>query len=257
MGDGFTHVRPVSSNHCLRCQFSSGTTVSLTGSFRSATTIWANSPMVMPVRTGIGVGRREGAHVGIHQRPFDHAAGDGVRPVQHHDLDPAAPALLQRVHQRGEVGVVAHADVLDVEDERVDAVELLGRRAARRAVEAPDRQAGGRVAAVGHVGVHEPGRSRAPARRAPGASPAGPRPADPRARRPCESMPVWLVMRPTVRPASGAKSSATRRSSPVSVEPSGRSGAPSAAGLVGRAPARGGRRPSARPGTRSACRPRR
>ena len=51
-------------------------------------------------------------------------------------------------------------------------------------------------------------------------------------RRPWESMPVWLVMRPTVRPASGAKSSATRRSSPVSVEPSGRSAAPSAAGLA-------------------------
>jgi hypothetical protein len=43
-------------------------------------------------------------------------------------------------------------------------------------------------------------------------------------------MPVWLVMSPTVRPASGAKSSATSRSSPVTVDPSGSSGAPSAAG---------------------------
>ena len=56
LGDGFTHVSPVSSYHCARCQFSSGITVSLTGSFRSPTTIWANSPMVIPVRTGIGWG---------------------------------------------------------------------------------------------------------------------------------------------------------------------------------------------------------
>ena len=43
-------------------------------------------------------------------------------------------------------------------------------------------------------------------------------------RRPRASTPVWLVTSPTERPASRAKCSATRRSSPVSVVPAGQVG---------------------------------
>ena len=51
-GDGFTQARPVESNQSPRCHPSMGTTVSLAFRPRSALNIFANSPMVMPCRTG-------------------------------------------------------------------------------------------------------------------------------------------------------------------------------------------------------------
>src|SRR5271169_1603482 len=51
-GDGFTHTSPVESNQSPRCQPSIGTTVSLALMFRSALNILANSPKVIPCRTG-------------------------------------------------------------------------------------------------------------------------------------------------------------------------------------------------------------
>ena len=56
LGEGFTQGSDVSSNQRPRSQPSSGTTVSDTLIFRSAATILPNSPMVIPVRTGIGCG---------------------------------------------------------------------------------------------------------------------------------------------------------------------------------------------------------
>ena len=97
--------------------------------------------------------RGERLQIGIHHGALDHAAGDGIGTVEDDHGDVAAARLLQDVEQRRQVGVVAHADVLDVEDEHADAVEHVARRPSRRAVEAPDRPAGGRIAAVRHVRV--------------------------------------------------------------------------------------------------------
>ena len=69
---------------------------------------------------------REGAQVGIHHRPLDHAPGDGIGAVQDDDGDAPARGLFQHVHQRRQVGVVADTDVLDIEDEGVDARQHLG-----------------------------------------------------------------------------------------------------------------------------------
>ena len=56
-GEGLTQGSPVWSNHMLRFQCSSDTTVSLTGIFRSPATILANSPRVIPLRTGTSAPR--------------------------------------------------------------------------------------------------------------------------------------------------------------------------------------------------------
>ena len=53
LGDGFTHGSAVSSYQRERSQPSIGTTVRETLSRRSVAAMRANSPIVMPVRTGI------------------------------------------------------------------------------------------------------------------------------------------------------------------------------------------------------------
>ena len=52
-GDGFTHGRPVSSNHSSRRQFFIGTTVSSAPILNSSLTSRASSPIVSPWRIGI------------------------------------------------------------------------------------------------------------------------------------------------------------------------------------------------------------
>ena len=117
-GDGLTHGSPVSSNHCRRSQPSSGTTVSFTGILRSAAAMRANSPIVMPVRTGIGCGPVNDVRSASSSGPFDDAARDRVGPVEHDDRQVELRRLLHRVLERREVRVVARADVLHVEDDR-------------------------------------------------------------------------------------------------------------------------------------------
>ena len=85
--------------------------------------------------------------------PFDEIAFhvyavDRVRPVEHDELDVVARAGFHRVRHRPDVGVVARADVLDVEDDRVETVEHLFRGNAGRPVETPDGKARDRVGVV-------------------------------------------------------------------------------------------------------------
>ncbi len=103
----------------------------------------------MPWRTGSVVPRDEAALGAVEHRPFDAHAADRVRTVEHDELLPCAcAAAVEAFAHRGDVGVEAAADVLDVEDQRVEAVELFGGRRAAFAVEAVDRQAGLLVARV-------------------------------------------------------------------------------------------------------------
>src|SRR5947199_44732 len=84
---------------------------------------------------GIGGSARTSASASIYGAPMS-PKGAGV------------PRPLHGEAHRGHVGVEARADVLDVEDEGVEAGELLRLRLARLAVEAVDRQAADRIARV-------------------------------------------------------------------------------------------------------------
>jgi hypothetical protein len=76
-------------------------------------------------------------------RSFDVNAADRVRPVEHDERFLRRGARAHREHHRPHEGVIAAADVLDVEHHDVDGVEHRGRRRERRrgvAVERMHRQ---------------------------------------------------------------------------------------------------------------------
>ena len=77
----------------------------------------------------------------LQARAFDRLAANRVRPIADHDRQPAARRRAHAVGHRVDVGVDARADVLQIDDEHVEAVEHLGRRLARVAVEREHRHA--------------------------------------------------------------------------------------------------------------------
>ena len=81
------------------------------------------------------------ARVAIAHGTFDEHAADRIRAVEHEEFQFRIGRGGEAFADRGDVGVEAAADVLDVEDERVEPGELFGRRRAAFAVEA-DRPAG-------------------------------------------------------------------------------------------------------------------
>ena len=141
-GDGFTHSSPVSSNHWSRVQSFISTTVRSQPIFFSALNSFASSPIVMPWRIGIGNEPTKLSTILLERRTFDLEPVDRVRPIEHEDRDLPLRRLLHHVRHRRLVRVEARADVLDVDDHRVDALQHLVGRAARLAVERVDRQAG-------------------------------------------------------------------------------------------------------------------
>ena len=68
----------------------------------------------------------------VERRALDLHAADRVRPVEHDDGDLAGGGLLQDVGHRRHVGVEARADVLQIDDDRVEpaSVSAVGRRVA-------------------------------------------------------------------------------------------------------------------------------
>ena len=99
---------------------------------------------------------REAEDALVERRALDLKAVDRVRPIEHHDVDLPLRRLLHHVRHRRHVGVEAGADVLQVHDHRVDALEHRGRRTPRLAVERVDRQAGLLVGRGRHAGVENP-----------------------------------------------------------------------------------------------------
>ena len=91
---------------------------------------------------------------GMDHSALDLLAADGIGPVEHDEAQLVPGRRLHGEAHGGEVGVVAAADVLDVEDQRVEAFELLlaGREGCEvLAVERMRRNAGARVAGVGDL----------------------------------------------------------------------------------------------------------
>ncbi len=69
----------------------------------------------------------EGLEARLQDVPLDRKAVDGVGPVKHNDGDLLLGRRLHAISQGGGVGVEPGADVLDVEDEGLDAIEHLDR----------------------------------------------------------------------------------------------------------------------------------
>ena len=113
------------------------------------------SPSVSACRTGIGLEPDEGAVLARLPAPLEarQVAAERVGTVEDEHADPGARARADGEHGGPDEGVVARADVLQVDDEQVEAGEVLGARGQlleALAVEAADRGAE-RVARVRHA----------------------------------------------------------------------------------------------------------
>ncbi len=84
----------------------------------------------------------------IAERPFDTLTPERVRPVEDDELDPRVAGGVEAVQQRAHVRVEAHAAVLQVVDERVEALEVFRGRLRLLAIEAHQGEAGLRVLAA-------------------------------------------------------------------------------------------------------------
>ena len=85
---------------------------------------------------------------GVEERAAHRHAIDRVGAVEHDESHAVLGARFHAVPHRRDIGVEAATDVLDVEHDRVDALQHLLRRLACLAVERPDRQARRVVLAV-------------------------------------------------------------------------------------------------------------
>ena len=142
LGDGLTHIRPVSSNHIDRFQPSILTTVRSQGVSKPALKNIASSPIVMPCATGSAVNAVKPKCCLSASGPSTSRPVTGFGRSSTTNLILCLRRLLHADAHGGFVGVEACADVLDVVDERVDAFEHLGVRPGGFAVEAEHGQAG-------------------------------------------------------------------------------------------------------------------
>ena len=99
------------------------------------------------VAEGDFVDADEGSGLGV-DGAFDEGA-DGVGAVEDDEADFGGGGGFEAMGEGGDVGVEAAADVLDVENEGVEAGELGGGGGAAVAIEAVDGEAGGGVGGVG------------------------------------------------------------------------------------------------------------
>ena len=88
------------------------------------------------------------AHVSLHGN-----AADGVRPIQHDHPFARARCSTHQLRERRGIGVKARADVLEIDQHHVGAVECSPGSGARSAIETVDWEAGDRVFAVGKSGA--------------------------------------------------------------------------------------------------------
>ena len=106
------------------------------------------------VADGQVVHAAEALEPGAQRRPLHLPAADRVGPVEHHEAQPGLGRGLHAEHHGGLVGVVAGAHVLDVEDQRVEPLELGAPRAqrlGRRPVQGVNREPGDPIPLVAHV----------------------------------------------------------------------------------------------------------
>ena len=97
---------------------------------------------------GDGEIAHEGATVVVEDGTGDVLPADRVGSIENDHVEPVLGRLFEDEAERGDVGVEASAGVLDVEDERVDALQLFGGRSLALAVQAVDRRARGAISAI-------------------------------------------------------------------------------------------------------------
>ncbi len=115
--------------------------------------IFAISPGRQPMDVRHGELAHEGNPLLLDARPFHALPPERVGPVQHDEFQVVLARRLHAARHRGKVRVRAAADVLQIEHQRIQAAEHVGRRLARHAVERIRRQTRERVAPRGHVGA--------------------------------------------------------------------------------------------------------
>ena len=137
-GDGITHGAPVSSQYLLT------TPAFHPHDFQRRAETKALVEELRELADGHAVAHRdriladERLEAGFEHRALDLDAADRVRPVAHDHRHAMASRGVQAVRHRVDERVDARADVLEVDDERVEALEHLGGRLARLAVERVD-----------------------------------------------------------------------------------------------------------------------
>ena len=142
LGDGLIQGRPVSSNQSSRFQF----LTAHDGQVGPDVVFGVEEPRELAKRHPVPDRHREVSNKAelslVQHGAFDLEPVDGIRPIQHDDRNLPLGGLLHGIGHRRHVGVEAGTDVLEVDHERVDAVEHRRRRPAALAVEGVDRQAG-------------------------------------------------------------------------------------------------------------------
>ncbi len=98
-----------------------------------------------------GVEPHEGLEPGPQHRPLHPHAADGVGAVEHHEANAGLRARLHRERHRPHERVDAHADVLQVEEDRVEPREHLRRGLAHLAVQRVDGESRARVHVVARL----------------------------------------------------------------------------------------------------------
>ena len=147
-GDGSTHGNPVCSKAISRRQPSHGITSSSTLSLQFG----AIEPGEFADRQAVSRRNRvradETLEPGTQRRPFDVDSAKRVRPVEHEHRELVLRCGFEAVEHRRLKRVVPAADVLKVDDERVEAAKLFRGRPQRsdiRAVEAVNAKLTGRT----------------------------------------------------------------------------------------------------------------
>ena len=140
-GEGGTHGSPVSSHGVSRPHAPSGETTRSRSSPRSDARRRASSPDVRPCRTGIEWSPTKERKPGSWGAPSTPPA-ERVRPVAGDEALAELGARLHREQHRPVVGVVAAADVRNVEDDGVYVREVLGLRLQARPGRAVERDDG-------------------------------------------------------------------------------------------------------------------
>ena len=117
-----------------RCQPSSFTTSRSAPSLAFVVVHAANSPIVIPYRTGNRCHAVNDSRPASSTGPSTIDSADRIRPIEDDQLDFVLGRRFEHEAERADVRVEPAADVLDVEDKRVDTGQRLGFRLAARPV---------------------------------------------------------------------------------------------------------------------------
>ena len=116
-----TAVRVWSAVHRRAATVPSATTSSVAPMPKCSLKSRASSPMVIPWRIGIGNWPTNDSKPGNERRALDVGAANRIRPVADDDRDAVARRGAQAVRHRVDVGVDPRADVLQVDDQHIEA----------------------------------------------------------------------------------------------------------------------------------------